>query len=94
MHLAHDVLQLARGRLGLRRDAGDRDLLEPVPLGEVAERCVARDDLVALAVGEAAAELAVEGAQPRREALGLGATVELLADPLAIAAYRTGSSQT
>src|SRR6185295_7348202 len=45
-------------------------------------RCVTRDDLVALAVRETAAKLAVEDAKLRREALGLRTTVELLADPL------------
>ena len=43
---------------------------------------MARDELVAVAVGEPVAELAVEGAQPRREPLRLGTAVELLADPL------------
>ena len=51
-------------RLGLGRESGDRDLLQPVAVGEVAERGVAGDDLTTLAVGEAALELAVEPADP------------------------------
>ena len=43
---------------------------------------MARDELVAVAVGEPVAELAVEGAQSVREPLGLGTAIELLADPL------------
>ena len=54
---------------------------EAVALGQVAERGVARDDLVTLAVGEAGAELAVERGQPGRERLRLAGAVELLADP-------------
>ena len=43
---------------------------------------MARDELVAVAVGEPVAELAVEGAQPVREPLGLRTAIELFADPL------------
>jgi hypothetical protein len=55
---------------------------------------VARNNLVPLAPREAAAELAVERAQLRSEALGLGATVELFADARRDRRVTTGSSQT
>ena len=64
LHEVDGGLHVLRVRLSLRREAGDGDGLEAVPVGEVAERVVGGDELAALAIGEAFSVVAVERAQP------------------------------
>ena len=78
LDLSHDSLEVARGRLGLWCDAGERDLLEAVAVGEIAERGVARDDLLPVTPGEAALEVGVEHPQPGHK--GLRWSLERIAD--------------
>ena len=95
-HQLDDALEVARRRLGLGREARDRDLLEAVALREVAERLVARDDLAPLAVGEALAETRASSAsQTGDEPLSAaGSAASAVPIRSTITAYRSGSSQT
>ena len=58
--------QLLRRGLGFWTETGDRDLLEAVAGREVAECCVARDDLVSLAVAQPLPVFTVELVAGRR----------------------------
>ena len=75
---SHELLEVARGRLGLRRHPGERDLLEAVAVGEIAERSVAGDDLLPGTPGEAALEVRVEHRQAGHK--GLRWSLERIAD--------------
>ena len=76
------VLEVARRRLHLGREAGDRDHLEAVAVGEVAEGVVGGDELAPVAVGEPGAILPVERTQLGGELPGRGLASQLRADPL------------
>ena len=83
-----DLRELGGRRLDVGGEARDRDLREPVALAEVAERGVARDEVLAGARREGRAELGVERAElvgERRGVLGVGRGVGRvgLAEPLA-----------
>ena len=78
LNFSHDSLEVVRGRLRLWRQPGDRDLLEAVSVGEIAERSVARDDLLPVTPGETALEVRVEHHQPGDK--GLRRTLERIAD--------------
>ena len=80
-YLVDEPLEVTRRGLGLGREPGDGDLLEPVAVGEVPERGVARHDLAPLAVDEALLELAVELAQALDEVGRGSGPAEDVADP-------------
>jgi hypothetical protein len=75
---AHESL---RAGLGLGGHAGDRDLLEAVALGEMAEGGMAGDDRAPGAARETRLELGVELAQAPPEPACLRGPGENLADP-------------
>ena len=61
-------------------DACERELLQPVALGEVAEGGVRRDELPSLAVGQTAAEIRVELVQVEEALPGRGAEPDRAGD--------------
>ena len=65
-HELDDVRELLRRRLRLRRQAGDRNLMQAVALGEVAERGVTGDDVLPVAVRKTRSVRAVQRAQIRQ----------------------------
>ena len=69
-------------RLGLGVDPGDRDLVQVVARGEVAERRVARDEVAPGAVCEPVPVDGVERKHPRGELVRLRGPAEGRADPL------------
>ncbi len=78
LDLFDQLLEVARRRLRLRRDPGQRDLRQVVGVGEVAERSVARDQLAPLALGEAGTELTVELLEVGDQDVGGGRIAERL----------------
>ena len=76
------MCEVGRLRLGLWAEPGDRDLFEAVPLREIGECLVTRDDFAALAVRQALAVFGVEIVEPRNEPRGRVLGPESRADPL------------